>query len=143
MAVHIEFRHDESAIQYGEAPILLSINGITFLDWRPLYLAAFATWGLAALRVAVETGRAVLDLDEYGDSLFFKAEAGHITVFLDDDPPLTTVIDADTIIQTWTNFAREVQSSYQHHSRKSAHGWWNLIEEYPPPGLARQLHESL
>lgn len=141
MAVQIEFRDDESAIRYGEVPILLSINGISFLDWRPLSLASFATWGIAALRVAVKTGRAVLDLDEYGDSLFFKAEAGQITVFLDDDSPLTTTIEADTIIQSWTNFARNVQSLFRHHSKESSHGWWHLIEAYPPPRLARQLHD--
>jgi hypothetical protein len=105
----------------------------------PLMVPAFATFGMACLRLCKQEGRAALDLDDYAHELLFRM-AGDDVLVCSTMRGLTVKVNYNSLFTAWLTFAREViRVVNARHPDRAAYGWWSLIDDYPEIGLAEEL----
>jgi hypothetical protein len=108
----------------------------------PLLVAPFATLGMASLRLAKETGRAALDLDDYAQELLFKMNGREI-IICSTMLQVTVPVSYEDLFAGWLRFARRVKEVVvEKHPDRASYAWWTLIDEYPDAMVAEQLTRS-
>ena len=105
----------------------------------PLLVPAFVTLGLACLRLAKQTGRAALELDDYANELLFRVTGDEISI-CSTMWGRTARLDYEPLFDYWLNFAKDARSVItQRHPEQQSNDYWNLLQDPPNPMLAEYL----
>ncbi|HKF58346.1 MAG TPA: hypothetical protein VKJ45_23080 [Blastocatellia bacterium] len=130
-------------LRVGNASLIAgSAEGVMLQHGMRLKVPAFATWGLACLRVARSRGRATLDLDDYGSELMFKAEGSSILI-LSNWTLEQVKVDYDIILAAWHSFAMSVREEVlRREPDRESWGYWDLISDDPPQSFAAYLGDK-
>ena len=75
----------------------------------PLFVFAFATFGMACLRVCKRVGRAALDLDDYANELLFQMKEEDVLV-CSTMQGVTVKVNFEELFKAWQSFANHVQT---------------------------------
>jgi len=123
----------------GAAPVRFQINGQDLLGvaldvpapMLPVSLVAFACYGMLALRVAQQCGRAALQLDDWGGDLLFAIEDQDVIIHVTGWNRKAQTRFAD-LVQVWDSFGRDVQNYILMHfpGLRDAE-WWQMLEREP------------
>jgi hypothetical protein len=130
-------------LRVGKADLVIgSSEGVMLQHGMRLFVPAFATWGLACLRVARSRGRATLDLDDYGSELMFKVEGSSILIL--SNWTLEQVrVDYDIILAAWHSLAMAVREEVlRREPDRESWGYWDLISDDPPQSFAAYLGDK-
>src|SRR4051812_21605694 len=89
LPILIEFWREAPHFGY-QVPVRFQVGDIDLFESRdddgslvpnlPLFLPKFAALGMACLRLAKQTGRAALELDDYANELLFHVTADEVSV---------------------------------------------------------------
>jgi len=150
LAVLLDFQRTADLFGY-QIPVRFRVGKIDLLGtlaadgtrdpWLRLFVALFATWGIACLRTARLIGHATLELDDYGNELVFKMAGDSILIC---SPMVGKVVsvDYDELFNAWDSFARAVRDEViLNEPERGSCGWWALISADPPPELLKHLAE--
>ncbi len=127
-------------LRVGDTELLASPNKNGSLDqYLPLLVEPFAAFGMACLRLAKQTGRAALDLDDYAHELLFQM-AGREILVCSTMRGKTVKTNYDLLFKEWLVFAEEVQRVVVlRHPEKRSYPYWRLITEEPDPTTVASL----
>lgn len=129
-------------VRFGveETELLMSQNEVGLLKpGLPLLVPAFATLGMACLRLCEQVGRAALDLDDYANELLFQIKGADVLV-CSTMLGITVRVNFEELFEAWQSFAKHVKSVVvAKHPDKANYGYWRLIDDYPDIALAQEL----
>jgi hypothetical protein len=146
--VLFDFQQDPAHF-WNQGPMRLQIEGEDLLvgidkdgssrPFLPLVIPDFATLGVACLRLARQTGRSALSLDDYASELLFQM-AGDNVLVCSTWVGKTVTIDYESLFADWLTFANEVHRlAVLQHPEQSSNPCWRLITEEPDPTTAASL----
>lgn len=131
--VRVRFRVEQTEL-------LMSVNDVGVLEpGLPLFIPAFATFGMACLRLCRQVGHAALDLDDYGHELLFKIKDDDVLI-CSTMRRLTVAVDFEALFNAWESFANHVKTTViSKHPEKVNYGYWRLINHDPDGLVAKEL----
>jgi hypothetical protein len=131
--IRVRFRAAHTELLVGESRTGESLLGI------PLLIPAFATLGMACLKLCRKVGRAALDLDDYGHELLFRMDGENVLI-CSTMLRTTVTVKFDELFEAWRLFVEEVKRIViLKHPEKSTYPYWRLIDEDPDDFLTRLL----
>lgn len=143
------FEFDQDADHFGnqvwvrfrvrETELLVGTNEGLPVPGILLLIPAFATIGLACLRVCKQVGRAALELDDYGHELLFQMKNDNVLV-CSTMLRTTITVDFQELFEAWQAFVKKVKHVViSRHPEKVDYGYWPLIDHYPDSALEQYL----
>jgi hypothetical protein len=123
----------------GTAPIRFQVNGQDLLGITldtpnpalPLSLLAFACYGMLALRVAQQCGRAALQLDDWGGDLLFVIQEQDVIIHVTGWNRKAQARFGD-LVQIWNNFGHDVQQYIlTHFPAMNEAELWQMLDREP------------
>lgn len=149
--ITLNFKNDVSSFG-NQIPVQFCVKGTDLLgtvyetgiveNTLPLLVPAFATLGVASLRVAEKIGWSVLELDDYGSELIFKKNDSLIKI-KSTRTGVTVEVDYLELLTVWQSFGKLVKNIViERNPEKKDYLWWCLLDEYPPPNVEKILYNK-